>query len=374
MYAGGRHGIGHSIRGLRFLDALNSGQRNGSVLISPLDPLFLNDNRVVQLHAAAQYLADQRRSSSARYASPQPRPLDRAACASEVLATYRSVKPSAFFSTQFDGLTGELEYLLPVMRNDGVQTTLLLRDFQARSDFEFLGAGRFSRILELYDRVFILGSPNSRTHLHPVIERRVDLGSAQFVGYVGPPTSTSRLAEQADRETDDARRILIHFGGGLGSETALIAILGVLGRAASRGAPISADVIRGPFSEGGRAACRRLPFVRMLSWRPGGAPLAGYDLTISRAGYNSAVEAYIRETPTLLLPWEASSEEQTHRARLVAQMSNRVVAARAAPCILEAIVDCLERSWWETPLRREPLLFFGSAQRVALPGSGLVIA
>lgn len=101
-------------------------------------------------------------------------------------AIYRSTAPTRFYSTQFDGLVGELDGLLRQMHEDGVRSTLLLRDFHIREDFEFLGLTRFRRILELYDEILVLGDKHSLGHTHPDIDRKLALGSAQLVGYVGP--------------------------------------------------------------------------------------------------------------------------------------------------------------------------------------------
>jgi len=349
IYAGGRHGVGHSVRAGR-LAAQLLGQHSDLVvlLLVPIaHELLVRHPRMIicRLRAVQQYLGDVHRmvaaieSSDAAPGYREPSSSEQDAAAKEILGAMHEFMPSVFMSTQFDGLVGELAKVLPAARNLGVNTVLLARDSHPRADFEYRGAARFRDLLSLYDDVLILGDEWASTRVHPEIGKRLANGTARLSGYVLPRIGRPRM-----RFSESHFNVLIQFGGGLASRTELVGVLEVLDQMRQiSGRQVTAHLYPGAFT--GHVSCdspESFGFVRRHRWTPDAWEARNYNLVVSRSGYNSAMEAYVRLRPTVLLPWRLKGSEQLDRAVHMSEVSPLVSVAvdfeGLSSCVRAALV------------------------------------
>jgi predicted glycosyltransferase len=374
IYAGGRHGVGHSIRAARMtIQLLERYEHLTAFLLVSTTPNIIESHprmTVYQLKAVKNYVRDIHEiidgldASSTCRAYREPTISEAAAATREILHIVNRFRPSAFMSTQLDGLVGELVEVLPVLRKLHTSTVLLAREY---ADFEYHGRSWFREVLSLYDDVQILGDEWSLRRTHPDLVMRINSGTASLAGFVLPQPSIPQRAE-----SDGRLHVLVQFGGGAATQHEPVEILHVLGHLpAVERRLLVVHLYPGVFNN--HAAIGLLDsfkFVHMLQWSPNAWQARKYDLTISRAGYNSAMEAYVRNEPTVLRPWRLKGAEQSERAEYMNKVSPLVSATsdpdeldlKVRAALLMAQSDLSQK-------RKVPLKSFdgrGFASRIAL--------
>jgi predicted glycosyltransferase len=219
------------------------------------------------------------------------------------------------------------------------------------------------------DRVLVHGSPDviplERTHaLAGALGDRL-----VYTGYLGPDA-----APAAGPRHDE---VVISGGGGQ--------VAGPLFRAALAAWPLTAAartrpwrIVTGPyFPAAARAELEREaralpgagaePAVRIEAHRPDlGAHLAGAALSVSQAGYNTVLELIAHRVRAIVVPYEASGDEQPLRAGLLAArgLLEVVREAELTPARLATTMDdALARPGFPAPARLD---LDGAARSVAI--------
>jgi predicted glycosyltransferase len=219
------------------------------------------------------------------------------------------------------------------------------------------------------DRILVHGSPDviplERTHAlaGALADRLV------YTGYLGPDTAPAAGPQHGE--------VVISGGGGQ--------VAGPLYRAALAAWPLTVAartrpwrIVTGPyFPAAARAELEREaralpgaaaePPVRIEAHRPDlGAHLAGAALSVSQAGYNTVLELIAHRVRAIVVPYEASGDEQPLRAGLLAArgLLEVVREAELTPTRLAAAMDdSLARPGFPAPARLD---LDGAARSVAI--------
>ena len=238
------------------------------------------------------------------------------------------------------GAMGELLPALRKLRGHRAQVVLGLRDIIDSPEVvrrRWTAEGAYEALEEFYDEVLVYGS---REVLDVASEYAWPKGPAQRLTYAGyvcaePHRRARRLAVVDDQATvadldgitrqqvPSAPTVLVVAGGGA---DAYPMMSGVLDSAAEVHEQTGAEFlfVTGPFMPGAKVAGLRrrasaLPMVEVRRRIHGRRRVAGADLVVSMAGYNTTIELLNEGTPALLIPRSGPSAEQRIRASLFGQ-------------------------------------------------------
>jgi predicted glycosyltransferase len=347
--------MGHLERAARLTRAL---RRAGEPVVfvqggRPVPSLDLGDAEVVALPPLVA--ADERASALARPDGRPPEARDLADRRDRLLACLRSHDPSVVLLELFPfgrhALTSELGPLLLAVADDragrdaaaprvvvSVRDVLVSKPNQAWAELAALAVAR-----QWTDRVLVHGSPQ----LIP-LDRTFALADRLgerlvYTGYLGPDGSAPTAPAHGE----------VVISGGAGQ------VAGPLFRAALAAWPLTVAararpwrLVTGPYlSEAERDAleadARRLPHtgrpaVVVEGHRPAlGAHLAGAALSVSQAGYNTVLDLVAHRVRAVVVPYEASGDEQPLRARLLAERGLLAVVRETelTPARLAATMD-----------------------------------
>jgi predicted glycosyltransferase len=370
-------GLGHLERAARLARALRrAGEPVVFVQGGRLAPdLDLGGAEVVPLPPLVS--ADDAASAIARPDGQRPTPADLAERRAQLLACLHAVDPSVVLLELFPfgrhALAFELGPLLVAVAEDrarrgaaaprvavSLRDVLVSKPNQAWFELASIAVAR-----QWTDRVLVHGSrdviPLERTHaLADWLGDRL-----VYTGYLGPDAAPPAGAAHGE--------VVISGGGGQ--------VAGALFRAALAAWPLTTAargrpwrLVTGPyFPPAARAelerAARALPAGAVIveAHRPDlGAHLAGAALSVSQAGYNTVLELVAYRVRAVVVPYEASGDEQPLRAGLLAARGLLDVVSEAdlTPARLAAAMDAaLGRPGFPAPARLD---LDGAARSVAI--------
>lgn len=229
-------------------------------------------------------------------------------------------------------LRGEIEPLVAAARDAGAAVACSLRDILVEKPDPARNSATVDRARALFDRILVHGdtavAPLSASF--PLAERLGD--RLTTTGYVAPAEAWPARAGRVD----PAAPVVVSVGGGAVGETLLEAAVEAraAGVAADRpwrllGGPKLPPAARGRLLariavlEG--AAITLEPALDGPAFR---ATLAGAALSISQAGYNTAVDLWLARPPAILIPFAGPTgkeSEQPLRARRMAERGEATV-------------------------------------------------
>ncbi len=348
-------GLGHLERAARLTRAL---RRAGEPVVfvqggRPVPHLELGDAEVVELPPLVA--ADERASALARPDGLPPAPEDLAARRDRLLACLRTHDPSVVLLELFPfgrhALTSELGPLLLALADDrarrgaaaprvavSLRDVLVSKPNQAWAELAALAVAR-----QWTDRVLVHGSPDL-IPLDRTFALAGHLGERLvYTGYLGLDANTPARAAHGE--------VVISGGGGQ--------VAGPLFRTALAAWPLTVAararpwrIVTGPYlpeteRRALEAEARRLPHagrpvVVVEGHRPAlGAHLAGAALSVSQAGYNTVLDLLAHGVRALVVPYEASGDEQPLRARLLGERGLLAVLPETelTPARLAAAMD-----------------------------------
>jgi predicted glycosyltransferase len=219
------------------------------------------------------------------------------------------------------GVQGELLTALRWLRHHRPDTPIVLgwRDIldgpeHVRRDWG--ESGQFDAIASMYDRVLVYGC---QSVYDPISEYRLPAAVAEritFTGYLlGPPSLPQRIG-------DHERTVVCTLGGGKDGKDVAWRFLAAMDHLSSRGwhgvlvtGPLMAPTDQFALAEASaRQGVTCMNFVKDLP-----ALLAGADVVMSMAGYNTVCEVLAAGTPAVLVPRVVPRREQLIRATELAQ-------------------------------------------------------
>ena len=374
-------GLGHLERAARLTRALD---RAGEPVVfvqggRPVPGLDLGRAEVVPLPPLVS--ANDAASAIARPDGRPPTPQDLAERRDRLLACLRAHDPSVVLLELFPfgrhAFSFELGPLLLAVAKDrarrgaaaprvavSLRDVLVSKPNQAWAELAAVAVAR-----QWTDRILVHGSrelvPLDRTlalagHLG---ERLV------YTGYLGPDRPAPGGAPHGE--------VVISGGGGqVGGRLyrAALEAWPLTTRARQRpwrlvAGPYYPDTARAELEQAARALPSRdgRPAVVVEAHRPDlGAHLAGAALSVSQAGYNTVLELVAHRVRALVVPYEASGDEQPLRARMLAERNLLAIVTEAelTPARLAGAMDAtLERRDFPAPVRLD---LDGAARSVAI--------
>lgn len=335
IYSHDSYGLGHLRRNTAIAHALiNRDPRTRVVLLSgsPVAaewPLPIGVE-VVRLPSAVKVGVD-------TYVASEPRSISglRAERSGIINSTLIRLRPDVFLVDHTPlGIKGELKLALEMAREELPDTRVLigLRDVlddpaAVRAAWREQGIHRI--LEELYDEVLVYGSRDlyDVTKLYefsPAVAERT-----RFTGYIGKDRSLEPRFEpssawwRARRGSD--RRILVMGGGGADAASLFRVFLKAWQRLSER-VPGHVLMVMGPLMGAATIAsierrAARVPGVEVIrSSKSVLSLIAGADLVVAMAGYNTVVEVLSAHKPVVLCPRVTPRKEQLIRARMMTRL------------------------------------------------------
>lgn len=376
-------GLGHLERAARLVRAL---RRAGEPVVfvqggRPVPGLDLGGAEVVALPPLVS--ADDAASAIAREDGRRPTPADLATRRAQLLACLHATDPSVVLLELFPfgrhAFTFELGPLLLAVADDrarrgaaaprvavSLRDVLVSKPNQAWFELASVAVAR-----QWTDRVLVHGSPDvvPLEHTHALADWLGD--RLVYTGYLAPDAPVPAGPPHGE--------VVISGGGGQ--------VAGALFRAALAAWPLTIAararpwrLVTGPYcpaaaraelEEAARALPARAgsPAVIVEAHRAGlGGYLAGAALSVSQAGYNTILELVAHRVRAVVVPYEASGDEQPRRAALLAARGLIEVVAEAelTPARLAAAMDAaLARPDFPAPVRLD---LDGAARSVEILG------
>ena len=339
IYAVGRHGVGHSVRGIRIAQALLA--RNPGCRVRVITPfpkgMFPDDVDCVELRNGADYLRALRMSAGGSVVVPLPHQTAEA-CA-QVLGIVSAQDADVFISTQACGVMGELLNAVPGMRAKGVHTLLALREMYNVGPLDQFAPNL--DVFDVYDQVIALCDEASAHCLDPVFRGERRLERIDFVGYCAPPREGQN--EPAQSLGSDIPKVSLNLGGGWRSWQDLGKVVPALAECRMMGHELVCEVLLGPYAELPLQIPElHPPWLEYRTWDRDAHLSEGSSLSITRAGYNNCVEAYMRDTPTLLIPWAERGLEQLMRARYFSRICPHIRVAESRDSLTMEIMELID--------------------------------
>jgi predicted glycosyltransferase len=317
-------GLGHLRRNLRLIDALLPKLPDAGVLMvtgSQVSSSFQHPAREDNLK-----LPSLSKVANDHYVSHQLG-LDRATVSglrsSLLVAALEAYKPNLVLVDFYPlGVQGELSAALRALRVRSPSTPIVLGwrdilDSPGQVRREWGETGQLDAIGSLYDRVLVYGcqevyDPIAQYGLPDVVAERVS-----FTGYLlGAPSPPQRLSDA------DGPTVVCTLGGGEDGQAVAWGFLAAMEVLRPKGwtgvlvtGPLMAPADRAAL---GQAAERQgvscLTFVMDLP-----ALLAGADVVVAMAGYNTVCEVLAAGTPAVLVPRSVPRQEQVIRATVLSE-------------------------------------------------------
>ena len=333
IYSHDGYGLGHLRRNTAIAHALvNRDPRTRVVLLSgspvagqwPLPPGV----EVVRLPTAVKVGAD-----SYRPAEPRSMSGLRAERSGIITSTLLRLRPDVFLVDHTPlGIKGELLLALQMAREElpGTRVIIGLRDVlddAATVRDAWREQGVQQTLEDYYDEILVYGSRDLYD-----ITRLYDFSATlaartRFTGYVGKDRSLEPRVEASSAWWRAGRgagpRILVMGGGGADAGDLFRVFLKAWQRLSDR-TPGQVLMVMGPLMEPSMVAsierrAARAPGVEILRSSKNVLSLvAGADLVVAMAGYNTVVEVLAARKPLVLCPRVAPRKEQLIRARLMA--------------------------------------------------------
>ena len=323
LYSQDGLGLGHLRRTRAIADRLLAVYPDAELLMladSPLARWFpaLPSSRLFSLPVLVREGPD-------RWSSPDPRlPLPEAAARRrqllDVAAT--SFAPHLVLVDHLPvGAMGELRPPLSALHDAGATLVLGLRDILDRPEVvrqQWARDGSFDALDELYDGVLVYGERRLFDVAAAYGFSARASGRTTYCGYICHPAGAASPPPDGERPP----RLLLAVAGGGADAHAMVAATIEAVRHLSDG--WRALVVTGPFMPEpvrveleGQAAGLPVRFLSVVDDVP--SLMAGADVIVARAGYNTTVEACRSGIPTVLVPRPGPSQEQRMRARTFAE-------------------------------------------------------
>jgi predicted glycosyltransferase len=345
-------GLGHLRRNLRLINAVLPKVPDASVLMvtgSAASSSFQHPAHVDNLK-----LPSLSKVANDHYVSHQLG-LDRAAVSrlrsSLLVAAVVGYEPDLVLIDFYPlGVQGELTAALRILRERSPTTPIILgwRDIldspeQVRR--EWLDTGQIDAIGDLYDRVLLYGCQEI---YDPIVEYGLPAAVAErmcFTGYLlDPSLRPSPTERRPARGRKRGRAVVCTLGGGEDGQTLAWGFLAAMEHLRPKG--WTGILVTGPLMAlGDRAAlgqaaerqgvtCRT--FVPELP-----ALVAGADVVVAMAGYNTVCEVLAAGTPAVLVPRVDPREEQLLRANVLSErgLARTLVPAEVTGPRLAATIE-----------------------------------
>lgn len=248
-----------------------------------------------------------------------------------ILRVVELFEPNLFLTDHMPaGVWGSLVPTLESLRNSPRRPKIVLglRDILDRPNTvrrTWVREGIYDVIDRYYDNVLIYGRQDIFDTAAEYGLDRIAPDRVRYCGYLSSEEPVlDRDAARAKLELGAGKLVVITAGGGADAYPMMDACVSALSRIEPRDRP-DAIMITGPLMGGDERVrlenrARGLP-IRVLSHTCHNLNyISAADLTITMGGYNTLVECLRLGKPTVVVPREGPSTEQTTRARVFAEM------------------------------------------------------